>query len=110
MLYGSWPVEHAADQIVSCCVPARFFKKSGIILFKVSKGVLSLKKLVSCVIMAFMTSFSSGLPAAVRMRSMRVSRLASLRCLTIGKRRATTRYCLLSSMTTPVFFLSKPRR
>ena len=36
--------------------------------------------------------------------------LGIFRCRTIGSIRATTRYCLESSITTPVRFLSSSRR
>ena len=110
MLNGSWPVEQAADQSVSWRSAARRTTRSAMIPRRASKGALSRKNEVSCVIIAQSTSFSSDGSVPCRIRSIRVSRLGIFRWYTIGISRATTRYCFVSSMHTPVRFRSRVHR
>ena len=91
MLYGSWPVAQAADQMTSCRFAARRGTSSVMSRTSVSNGARSRKNEVSCVISAQSTCGSSVLSVPCRTRSRSVSMLGSFRCRTSGRRRATTR-------------------
>ena len=91
MLYGSWPVEQAADQMTNWRRPARRGTRSAMSRCSVSNGDRSRKNEVSCVISAQSTCRSRTPAGSWRTRSSSVSMLGSFRCRTSGRSLATTR-------------------